>query len=363
MAAPEIQHVARKLPVKIGESAKPELPLATAAAVVRRFFMLLLLGVYALATFAPGLGIATRDIAVSPVYFGVPIPLAAALLAVLLFSAGLGVNVTELPQMRRYSTVLVSGLAASWLLGPAAAALLSLLAMSADGAAVACLGGLALVAMMPPANSSAAWTQNAGGDLRLNLGLIVAATLLCPLAAPAAATVLSAVPGVDSTRWLHGAWGMMLLMLWIAVPIGLGIATRMWLPPGTIERYVHVLGLSNSLILLLLNYCQASLALPRLLRAGAWGLLAPAALSALSFTILLFAGAWLVARGSGADRPQRLSLLFSLGMKNTGAALALAGPVLAAHPAALLTIILCTLSQHLLAGFCDLLLGRSCASG
>jgi len=327
---------------------------------VRRSFMILLLGVYGLAMFAPGWGIATRDISLSPVYFGVPIPLAAALLAVLLFSAGLGVNVTEIPRVRRYSTLLIASVSASWLLGPAVVVLLGLAMTAGDsGVAAACVGGLALVAMMPPANSSAAWTQNAGGDLRLNLGLIVAATLLCPLAAPAAAAVLGAAPGVDSTRWLQGAWGMMLLMLWIAIPIGLGMATRVWLRPGVIERAAPVLSLSNSLILLLLNYCQASLALPRLLDGRAAGLLQSAAFSAIAFTTLLFAGAWLVGRGSGADREQRLALLFGLGMKNTGAALALAGPVLAAHPAALLTIILCTLSQHLLAGFCDLVLGRN----
>jgi BASS family bile acid:Na+ symporter len=358
MSTSPIEHTAEDFHRNRGDL--PASRLAKTASVVRRSFMLLLLGVYGLAMFAPGWGIATRDISLSPVYLGVPIPLAGALLAVLLFSAGLGVDVTTIPRVRRYSTVLAAAVTASWLLGPGAVVLLSLLLSSAGtGVAAACLAGLALVAMMPPANSSAAWTQNAGGDLKLNLGLIVTATLLCPLAAPAAATVLAAGPGIDSSTWLQGAWGMMLLMLWIAVPIGLGIAARAVAKRGAIERAAPLLSLSNSLILLLLNYCQASLALPRLLDGRAAGLLQPAAFSALAFTALLFAGAWLLGRGSGVDREQRLALLFGLGMKNTGAALALAGPVLAAHPAALLTIILCTLSQHLLAGVCDLVAGRN----
>jgi bile acid:Na+ symporter, BASS family len=360
MSSSEFEHVAREFAMNRGEATAP-LPLERAAAVVRRSFMLLLLGVYGLAAVAPGWGIATRDISLSPVYFGVPVPFAAALLAVLLYSAGLGVSVTDFPRAGRFSTTLIAGLVGSWLLGPAVVVLLSFL-LPSGGAAAACLAGLALVAIMPPANSSAAWTQNAGGDLRLNLGLIVFATLLCPLAAPAAAAVLAAGPGIESSHWIQGAWGMMLLMLWIAIPIGLGIATRAWLRPGVVERAAPVLSLSNSLILLLLNYCQASLALPRLLDGRTPGVAQYAALAALAFTGLLFAGAWLVARRSGADRPQRLALLFGLGMKNTGAALALAGPVLAAHPAALLTIILCTLSQHLLAGFCDLMAARPLTS-
>jgi BASS family bile acid:Na+ symporter len=359
MSSSEIEYIAREIPMNRSQWPSPAPPLAHAATLVRRSFLVLLLGVYGLAMFAPGWGIATRDISLSPVYFGVPIPLAAALLAVLLFSAGLGANVTEIPRARRYSTILIAAVAASWLLGPAVVVLLSLAPATDSATAAACLAGLALVAMMPPANSSAAWTQNAGGDLRLNLSLIVAATLLCPLAAPAAAVVLAAGPGIDSSTWLQGAWGMMLLMLWIAIPIGLGIATRRWLSPGVLKRAAPMLSLSNSLMLLLLNYCQASLALPRLLDGQAAGLLQPAAFTAVSFTGLLFVAAWLVGRSSGADHEQRLALLFGLGMKNTGAALALAGPVLAAHPAALLTIILCTLSQHLLAGFCDLVHGRT----
>ncbi len=42
------------------------------------------------------------------------------------------------------------------------------------------LVGLALVASMPIAGSSTAWSQNADGDMALSLGLVLGSTLLSP---------------------------------------------------------------------------------------------------------------------------------------------------------------------------------------
>src|SRR5262249_62230029 len=46
------------------------------------------------------------------------------------------------------------------------------------------LVGLALVAAMPIAGSSTAWTQNANGDLALGLGLVLFSTFLSPITTP-----------------------------------------------------------------------------------------------------------------------------------------------------------------------------------
>ena len=44
--------------------------------------------------------------------------------------------------------------------------------------------GLALIASMPIAGSSAAWAQNANANLALSLGLILCSTVLSPLTTP-----------------------------------------------------------------------------------------------------------------------------------------------------------------------------------
>ena len=61
------------------------------------------------------------------------------------------------------------------------------------------LVGLALVASMPIAGSSTAWSQNANGDMALSLGLVLGSTLLSPLTTPMA---LHAV-GFMTTRRLR----------------------------------------------------------------------------------------------------------------------------------------------------------------
>jgi BASS family bile acid:Na+ symporter len=339
--------------------------LAMAAAWVRRWFLLLLIGVYGLAAFAPGWGAAAREISFTSFPLGGRVTFPAALLAVLLFSAGLGMNVTSLFRLRHFSLALTAGVAASCLLGPAVVGVLIVFANAAgfSESLPACLTGLALVAIMPPANSSAAWTQNARGSLPLCLAMLLAATLLCPGIAPAVLAWLTALRGGEpAAHPLHGAGGTLLLLLWVAAPIGLGMAARCCFRPGVIERLGPALGLSNAAILLVLNYCQASLALPRL-RNGAMDTWLTVAATSMGFTACLFAGGWLVGRAIGANVEERLALLFNLGMKNTGAALALGGAAFASQPAALLAIVFCTLSQHVLAALADLLIRRGAAVG
>ena len=46
------------------------------------------------------------------------------------------------------------------------------------------LVGLALVASMPIAGASTAWSQNANGDMTLSLGLVLLSTFLSPITTP-----------------------------------------------------------------------------------------------------------------------------------------------------------------------------------
>ena len=65
------------------------------------------------------------------------------------------------------------------------------------------LVGLALVASMPVAGSSTAWSQNANGDLALSLGLVLGSTLLSPLTTPAALHAVGFLTTGDYSEDLH----------------------------------------------------------------------------------------------------------------------------------------------------------------
>ena len=69
--------------------------------------------------------------------------------------------------------------------------------------------------------------------------------------------------------------------------------------------------------------------------------------------VLAFAAGWAIARLLRADRDQRTSLMFGLGMNNNGTGLVLASMALADHPRVMLPIIFYNLVQHLVAGAVD----------
>ena len=123
----------------------------------------------------------------SPALFTtVPLSLPLLLLAVMLFSAALLTDVSQIRLVSHHPLVLCVALLAVWL-GPGLLVLAAgwLVPSTIDGQSTAgLLIGLALVATMPVANSSVGWTQNAGGNLGLALSLVVLSILLCPWVTP-----------------------------------------------------------------------------------------------------------------------------------------------------------------------------------
>lgn len=69
--------------------------------------------------------------------------------------------------------------------------------------------------------------------------------------------------------------------------------------------------------------------------------------------LLAFASGYLVAKHFGADRDNRASLMFGLGMNNNGTGLVLAAVALPDHPQVMLPIIVYNLVQHLVASIVD----------
>src|SRR5262249_29208169 len=137
----------------------------------------------------PGLGL--RGLSIGRVGLG-PIRTEASLpvimLACLLFNAGLVVNTAQLGGPVRRPRTLAAGLSAN-ILFP----ILFILSVAwwmrrwhNFDEAQNVLVGLALVASMPIAGSSTAWSQNSDGDMALSLGLVLGSTFLSPLVTPMA---------------------------------------------------------------------------------------------------------------------------------------------------------------------------------
>jgi BASS family bile acid:Na+ symporter len=74
--------------------------------------------------------------------------------------------------------------------------------------------------------------------------------------------------------------------------------------------------------------------------------------------VLAFTAGWLLGRLFRVELPQRISLMFGLGMNNNGTGLVLATVALSRFPHVMLPIIFYNLVQHLVAGSVDFLLFR-----
>ena len=74
--------------------------------------------------------------------------------------------------------------------------------------------------------------------------------------------------------------------------------------------------------------------------------------------VLAFSAGWLLSYILRADEPQRMSLMFGLGLNISSPGLVLASVTLAHMPGVMLPAILYTLVQHVVAGIVSLLMRR-----
>lgn len=334
-------------------------------------FLPLLIGSYLLAAWLPGWGLAIREASLGEVQifgstlrFGVPM----VLLSCLLLNAGLGVEWAKLRGLSRAPGLLLAGVGANLVL-PILFILGATRLMTgwhnADEVQEI-LVGLALVASMPIAGSSTAWAQNADGDLGLSLGLILVSTLVSPITTPLALHSIGLMATGDYATDLHelaavGTGGF--LVLCVLAPSLLGIGLR-----GAVggERYAAAkpaLKLVNTAVLLVLNYANASVSLPRAWAEPDADFLAITLAVVAGLCALGFAGGWAIGRALGAPHSGRTSLMFGLGMNNNGTGLVLASMALADHPRVMLPIIAYNLVQHLAAGVVDRLVQGPGARG
>jgi BASS family bile acid:Na+ symporter len=332
----------------------------------RHLLKLIILG-YGLAAAVPGPGLWLKEADVLGLvglhgWSGVTPP--KLLLWLLLFNAGLRVRVGRVGQLSRRPGMVLAGLAANLAVPLAFLALMIPLLHAwhnPDEAAVV-LVGLALVSSMPIAGSSTGWAQAADGDMALSLGLVLGSTLLSPLSTPAALHALGQLAPGPYGGQLHQLAGRdtgTFLAAWVLLPSVLGIAARAALGEGRAPAVERRLKIVAPLTLMILCYANASACLPQAIRNPDWDFLGIVLVFVAGLCTLTFAAGHAVGRMVGADRGQRVALMFGLGMNNNGTGLVLASMTLGAQPLVMLPIIVYNLAQHLIAGGVDALLRRA----
>ena len=314
----------------------------------------------------PGPGLKARGVSVGEVtlfHEQVNLSLPVLTLASLLLNAGLGVQVSQLRGLARRPAALLAGLAANLLI-PITYIFGVTLVMDAWHNADEVqniLVGLALVASMPIAGSSTAWSQNADGDLALSLGLVLGSTLLSPLTTPLALHAVGFMARGDYADDLHdlaaGGAGAF-LAVGVILPSLLGIAIRQAAGERRVAAAKPALKLVNIGVLLFLNYSNASASLPQAIARPDPDFLAATLAIVVGLCVLTFAAGWAIARLLRAGHDRRTSLMFGLGMNNNGTGLVMASMALADHPRVMLPIIFYNLVQHLVAGAADRMLGK-----
>jgi bile acid:Na+ symporter, BASS family len=181
------------------------------------------------------------------------------LLAFLLMNAGLGMQISPWRQWGRSIFILKCGVIGNLLIP-----LLFILFVSQvmrlwpnPDEVQNILVGLALVASMPVAGSSTAWSQNANGDMRMSLGLVLLSTLISPLATPIAFRTVGLMATGDYSEDLHelAHYGTgIFLALFVLLPALVGIALRCALTEERIGSIKPLLTLGNSFGLMLLTW-------------------------------------------------------------------------------------------------------------
>jgi BASS family bile acid:Na+ symporter len=334
---------------------------------LHRYFLWLLIGVCGTAALWPAPGLWVKDVSFGemPLFGeGTKVTLPMLLLALLLADAGLVAQVSRLRDLRRFSLILFVGLAAN-LVVPITFifGVTPVMGFWLDPDEVQdILVGLALIAAMPVAGSSTAWSQSSNGNLVLSLGLVVCSTLLSPLTTPVTLRAVGLLTFGDHAEDLNGlaAHGTgSFLTVCVVFPSLLGLILNCVLGEARIAPAKPYLKVLSAVTLLLLIYTNASASLPEAVSYPDADFLATAVGVAVSLGAVAFASGWGVGRLLRADSDQQTSLMFGLGMSNNGSGLVLASVALAEHPRVMLPLIIYNLVQHLLAGGVTFLRGRA----
>lgn len=329
-------------------------------------FVLLLVVSYVIATFMPAFGLWIRDTNLGHLSVwgqSIKVSLPTLMLSFLLFNGGLGIRSIDLNGLFRRPTILFSALSLNLLVPVAFIFMVSALKgyWHNPDEMQNILVGLALVASMPIAGSSTAWSQNANGNLALSVGLVLLSTLLSPIATPLELHAVGCMTSGDYSWHLHQlaqSTAIAFLTLYVAIPIAVGLIARMIIGESRLVSFTQHLKLANIINLLLLIYSNAAVSLPQTVSNPDWDFLALLLGITITLCVIMFGSGWLLSRWLKLSGHDQTSVLFALGMNNNGTGLVLASMSLADHPRVLLPIIFYNLIQHLAAGVVDRIVSR-----
>ena len=320
--------------------------------------MVWLLLSYAAAAVVPGWGLWLRRCSLGILHLGgsaQDLSVPTLLLALMLLNASLSTDVQQLGRIFARPGLLCAGLCANTIIPIAFVALAgqALLSWADMAQARGAVVGLAILASMPIAASSIAWTQQAGGHVPLSLGLVLVSTALSPLLTPLIFLLTSAVvarPYGANLNDLAGTAAQLFLLVAVVLPCVLGLLLRHMVGGQRLQKVLPVLKILSKCYLLLLNYCNAAVALPPLLASPAWNYLAVVLAAATLLCGLRFFGGLAVGKMLHAPRHHCIATMFGLGMNNNGSGLTLAAQQLPHDGNVLLTIVAYNLAQQVAAG-------------
>lgn len=338
-------------------------PHATWEAIRRNLIWFLLLA-YGMAAFLPAPGNSLRNWQAGELPFsGDPLNFTHLLLGILLFCVGASIRLGAAGSLAAARKSVLAGLVGSWLVPMSGLALLavSCAPFLSDSVWGAFLIGAAVVVAMPPANSASVWSEMSAGPTACTVAVIVLGTLLCPLMTPVILGLVASASAPVGLTAAEMSGSLEVLTAFVVLPASAGVAMRLLfesMRPDRVHTALATVRATSLITLLVLNYANAAVALPRLLTHQ----FVADTLAAAILSFLLCAAVFLVGHGASrmAAAPTsgaRLSFVYVVGMKNTGAALVLATSALALHPQAVLIPVFYTIAQHLAAALTD----RYCA--
>ncbi len=325
---------------------------------VHKHFLWIVVFVYTASVVAPQLGLEIRELSFGNLIWldksEVKLSLPLIMLSFLLFNAGIGAKTSELKGLLNHPSSLLIGLAGNIFIPIAFIYLIKNLMgfwHNVDEAQNI-LVGLAILASMPIASSSTAWTQNTEGNLGLSLGLVNFSTILSPLTTPLILHSVGFMTLGDYSEDLHeladhgtGAF----IAFSIIFPSILGIALHLLLGEKKVIQIKPYLKFINTVILILLIYSNAAISLPQAFANPDLDFHFIIIVITLTMCTTLFFAGWLVSKLLHSGKAEQTSLVFALGMNNNGGGLVLASMALADHPLILLPIIFYNLAQHIIA--------------
>lgn len=333
---------------------------------VHHHLLWFLIGAYAMAAVFPTAGLWIRNVSfgdISIFQTNIHGSLLLLLLAMLMLNAGLGVKTSHLKTLVQRAWVLVAGLTANLLIPIVYIFFITLLLELWHNPEETqhILVGLALVAAMPIAGASTAWAQNSNGNLALSLGLVLCSTILSPIMTPMAFYVFGEMASEEYETILHDLadYGSgTFLGLWVVLPSLLGLGIRVIVPERSLNAAMPYVKIINALVLLVLNYSNASVSLPQAVADRDVDFLAVTLAITTGLCLTAFGAAYRLSCLFRLDQAERVSLMYGLGMNNNGTGLVLASLAVASFPRIMVPIIFYNLVQHLVAGSVQEVSGR-----